>query len=223
MVSMAGPRPSRCRAGGRVLVFSCGSASSGIPPGWAATSTRPGVNFLSGLSGAAADALIAQAGAARRPGDVVIVSIHWGSNWGYDVPGDQVRFARRLIDGGIDLIHGHSSHHPRPVEMYRGKLVMYGCGDCIDDYEGISGHKRFRPDLRLLYFATLASGTGTLEGLRMVPMQARQMRLRHASIADSQWLADMLNQVSGRFGTRAERQSDGTLVLHSSAPGRRPG
>jgi poly-gamma-glutamate capsule biosynthesis protein CapA/YwtB (metallophosphatase superfamily) len=205
--------------GGRALVYSCGTATSGIPLGWAATGTRPGVNFLPGLSDAAADTLISRASAARRPGDVVIVSIHWGTNWGYDVDGDQVRFARRLIDGGIDLIHGHSSHHPRPVEIYRGKLVMYGCGDCIDDYEGITGYERFRPDLRLLYFATLAPGTGTLESLQMVPMQARQMRLRYASTADSQWLAGMLNRISVRFGTRAERQPGGTLVLHPAAAG----
>ena len=205
--------------GGRVLVYACGTASSGISPGWAATGADPGVNLLPRLSDAAADTLIARADAARRPGDVVIVSIHWGSNWGYDVDGDQVRFARRLIDGGIDLIYGHSSHHPRPVEIYRGKLVLYGCGDCVDDYEGITGYERFRPDLRLLYFATLVPGTGTVASLRMVPMQARQMQLRHASTADSQWLASMLSRISRGFGTRTERQPDGTLVLHPAAIG----
>ena len=106
-----------------------------------------------------------------------MVSIHWGSNWGYGVHEDQVRFAHRLIDGGVDVIHGHSSHHPRPVEVYRGKLVLYGCGGCIDDYEGISGYERFRDDLRLLYFASVAPDTGSLTALRMVPMQARKMRL----------------------------------------------
>ena len=58
---------------------------------------------------------------------------------------DQVRFAHRLIDGGVDLVHGHSSHHPRPIEVFRGKLVLYGCGDCINDYEGISGHQSTAP------------------------------------------------------------------------------
>ena len=137
--------------GGRAVIFACGAASSGIPLGWAATVTRPGVDLLPGLSGAAADDVIARVQAVRQPGDVVIVSIHWGSNWGYGVDEDQVRFARRLIDGGADVIHGHSSHHPRPVEVYRGRLILYGCGDCIDDYEGISGHEEFRDDLRLLY------------------------------------------------------------------------
>ena len=201
--------------GGRMLVFSCGTASSGILPGWAAATDRPGISFLPSLSGAAADALIARAEAARQDGDLVIVSIHWGNNWGYDVPAEQVRFAHRLIDGGISLVHGHSSHHPRPAEAYRGRLILYGCGDCINDYEGISGHEEFRDDLRLLYFASLAPGTGTLQELRMVPMRAQKMRLRHASAADSRWLAAKLSRVSRQFGSRTEYRPDGTLLLHT--------
>jgi poly-gamma-glutamate capsule biosynthesis protein CapA/YwtB (metallophosphatase superfamily) len=200
-------------AGGRVLVCSCGTLSSGIPPGWAATVARPGVNLLPGLSDAVADAVAERAGAARRRGDLVVVSVHWGSNWGYEVDGEQVRFAHRLIDAGVDLIHGHSSHHPRPVEVYRGKLILYGCGDCIDDYEGISGHDKFRDDLRLLYFADLMPGTGTLAGLRMVPMQARQMRLRHASVADRRWLARTLDRISRPFGSRIEGRPGGAPEL----------
>jgi len=190
--------------GGRMLFFCCGTPSSGIPPQWAATATRPGVNLLPKLSRAAADALITRARAARRGDDLVVVSIHWGSNWGYGVPSDQVRFAHRLIDGGIDLIHGHSSHHPRPIEVYRGKLVLYGCGDCVDDYEGIAGYEEYRDDLRLLYLASIALGTGELAALTMVPMQARNMRLRHASTADGQWLAGTLGRISRGFGSRIE-------------------
>jgi poly-gamma-glutamate synthesis protein (capsule biosynthesis protein) len=201
--------------GGRALIFSCGTASSGIPPGWAAATAQPGVSFLPSLSGEIADALIARAGAARQDGDLVIVSIHWGTNWGYGVPADQVRFAHRLIDGGISLVHGHSSHHPRPAEVYQGRLILYGCGDCIDDYEGISGYKEFRDELRLLYFASLTPGTGTLQALRMVPMRARKMRLRHASAADSKWLAATLTRASREFGSRIVHQPDGTLLFHT--------
>ncbi len=203
--------------GGRAVSFACGAASSGIPPRWAAAATRPGLDFLPGLSGAAADELIARVQAAKRPGDIVVVSLHWGTNWGHDVDDGQVRFARRLIDAGADLIHGHSSHHPRPVEVYRGRLVLYGCGDAINDYEGISGHQQFRGDLRLLYFASLAADTGTLATLRMVPMQARNMRLRHASTADSQWMQAVLQRISHRFGSRISHQPDGALILHTPA------
>jgi poly-gamma-glutamate synthesis protein (capsule biosynthesis protein) len=201
-------------AGSRVVVFSCGTASSGIPASWAATATRPGIWFLPSLSRAAASDLITRIQAARQPGDIIIVSIHWGSNWGYRVPHDQARFARQLIDSGADLIHGHSSHHPRPVEIYHGKLILHGCGDCINDYEGISGYEPYRDDLRLLYLASITPETGTLTALHMVPMQARKMRLRHASTTDSQWLHQILQTISQDFGTHISRQPDGTLTAH---------
>jgi poly-gamma-glutamate synthesis protein (capsule biosynthesis protein) len=203
------PVPGGCR----VVVFSCGAASSGIPSSWAATATGPGIDFLPSLSDSVADGLVTRVRQLKRPGDVVVVSVHWGSNWGYGVHEDQVRFARRLIDGGVDLIHGHSSHHPRPVEVYRGRLVLYGCGECVDDYEAVGGYERFRPDLRLLYLASVAPDTGMLAALRMVPMQARKMRLCHASSADSEWLRRVLETISRRFGSRVGREPDGALLV----------
>ena len=199
--------------GGRVVIFSCGTVSSGIPAGWAAAPGRAGIDFLPDLSDATADEVIGRARAAKGPGDVVVVSIHWGSNWGYAVGPDQVRFAHRLIDGGVDLIHGHSSHHPGPVEVFGGKLVLYGCGDCINDYEGITGHERYRGDLRLLYFASLHPGTGTLAALRMAPMQARKLRLHRAPQADARWLGTVMQRASSRFGSRVDLQPDGLLAL----------
>ena len=68
-------------------------------------------------------------------------------------------------------------------------VALPGCGDCIDDYEGISGHQAYRGDLRLLYFASLETGTGQLAALRMAPMRARKMRLDPAPAADRQWLS----------------------------------
>jgi len=218
----AGPGPDRDAArrpaavpvrGGHAVIFSCGTASAGIPAGWAAAPGRPGVNWLPGLSPATADDVIGQVQAARRPSDIVVVSIHWGSKWGYGVGAGQVRFARALIDGGADLVHGHSSHHPRPIEVFRGKLILYGCGDCIDDYEGISGHQAYRGDLRLLHFASLDQGTGKLTGLRMAPMQARKMRLHPAPAADRHWLTAVLDRISRGFGSRVDLQPDGMLAL----------
>jgi poly-gamma-glutamate capsule biosynthesis protein CapA/YwtB (metallophosphatase superfamily) len=199
--------------GGRVVIVCCGAASSGIPADWAAAPGRPGVNVLPDLSPAAADDVIGQVQAAKRPGDIAVVSVHWGSNWGYEVDADQVRFARRLIDGGVDLVHGHSSHHPRPIEVFGGKLILYGCGDCIDDYEGITGHRAYRDDLRLLYFASLDPDTGRLAALQMAPMRARKMRLHQAPAADRQWLRTILDRISHDFGSRIDLRPDGMLVL----------
>ncbi|GAA3835715.1 CapA family protein [Sphaerisporangium flaviroseum] len=199
--------------GGRVLVFSCGTASSGIPPEWAAGPDRAGVDFVPELSDACATDLAHRVREAKQPGDLAVVSIHWGSNWGYHVPGNQTRFAHRLVDGGADVVHGHSSHHPRPAEVYRDKLILYGCGDLIDDYEGITGYEAYRDDLRLLYLVSLEPGTGKLVALTMAPMRARQMRLAHASREDSEWLRAVLDRVGRDFGTRVACAPDGTLAL----------
>lgn len=197
----------------RVLVFSFGLPSSGIPHGWAARRDRPGVSLLTDLSPSSARRVTDHVQAAKRPGDVVVASVHWGPNWGYGLTADETRFAHALIDGGVDVVHGHSSHHPKPIEVYRGRLVLYGCGDFVDDYEGIRGWEEFRDDLRVMYFASLDPGTGTLAGLTMIPLQARKMRLEHASPADRTWLRCTLDRISAEFGTGVEVDADGTLTL----------
>jgi poly-gamma-glutamate capsule biosynthesis protein CapA/YwtB (metallophosphatase superfamily) len=205
--------------GRRVIVVSCGFASSGIPPSWAAASDRSGINLVADLSERSAAEIIAQVDGVRKAGDLVVVSIHWGTNWGYEVPAAHRRFAHRLIEGGVDIVHGHSSHHPRPIEICRGKLVLYGCGDFIDDYEGIAGHERYRADLRLMYFVSFDQDAGAVQGLRIIPMQARTMRLRHASHADSVWLRRILNEISRPFATRVDAGSAGRLTAASHDPG----
>jgi poly-gamma-glutamate synthesis protein (capsule biosynthesis protein) len=186
----------------RVLVYAFASPTSGVPRSWAATAHQPGVNLLPSFSEACAQVIADEVHAARRPGDIVVLSIHWGPNWGYDIPDEQVALAHRLVDSGAaDVIHGHSSHHVKGIEVYRQKLILYGCGDFIDDYEGISGYQEFRDDLVLMYFPVVRSADGTLAGLDMVPLQIRGMRLRRASSADATWLADTLNREGSRFGT----------------------
>jgi poly-gamma-glutamate synthesis protein (capsule biosynthesis protein) len=204
-------------AGGRrVLVAAVGLPSSGIPGSWAATAGRSGVAYLDELSDAAADEVLRRIDRERGARDLAVVSVHWGPNWGYGTTAEERRFAHRLVDGGVDVVHGHSSHHPREIEVHAGKLVLYGCGDLVDDYEGISGHERFRPDLRLLYLAALDAGSGRLVELRMTPLQAHRLRLRRASPDDGRWLRARLARAGhgGRWITTAD---DGTLVLDPTA------
>ncbi|MGX9791799.1 CapA family protein [Mycobacterium sp. MMS18-G62] len=198
--------------GGRVVIASCGMASSGIPHSWAATTDRPGVAFVPDMSDRNADRVADRVLAVKRPGDITIVSLHWGSNWGYDVDPAQIRFAHRIVDAGVDVVHGHSSHHPRPIEVYRGKLILYGCGDTIDDYEGIRTYESFRHELRLLYFP-LIDFTGRLCALRMMPMRMRRMRLERVPDEDAEWLRSTVERASKRFGTRIERTGDGVLTV----------
>lgn len=195
---------------GRVLVFALGTTSSGIPPSWAATGDRSGVAYLAEPSAAAAEEVVRRVRRAKGPADLAVVSVHWGPNWGHRVPPQHVRFAHALVDGGVDVVHGHSSHHPRPVEVYRDRLVLYGCGDFVDDYEGISGYEEFRDELRLACLPTLDAGTGRMTALRMAPFRARRMRLEPAAPEERAWLRETLERISG---VDVALDADGTLAL----------
>jgi poly-gamma-glutamate synthesis protein (capsule biosynthesis protein) len=90
-------RPAVLDAGkGRVLVFGFGSPTSGVPIDWSAGEGRPGVQVLPDLSAQTASRVADRIHAQRRPGDLVVASIHWGGNWGYEIPRAQREFAHRL-------------------------------------------------------------------------------------------------------------------------------
>jgi len=187
----------------RVIVFSMGHASSGIGQAWRAGRSRPGVWLLPDLSRESLEEVAHQVRTVKRRGDIVIVSIHWGGNWGYTVAREQRRFAHALIDqAGVDLLHGHSSHHPRGIEVYRNKLILYGCGDFLNDYEGIGGMEEFRGDLTLMYLPVVDPSNGQLLRMTMRVMQTYRFRLQRASASDSRWLAEVLDRESRKFDTR---------------------
>ncbi|MGE5669585.1 MAG: CapA family protein [Betaproteobacteria bacterium] len=195
--------------GSRVLVFAMGMASAGVMHDWAASDDRPGVNLLGGLSQDAVRAIARQVREVKRAGDTVVVSIHWGSNWGYGIEPAQREFAHRLIDeAGVDVVHGHSSHHPIGIEIHERRLVLYGCGDFINDYEGIRGYEVFRPDLTAAYLPTFAS-TGCLATLSLAPMRIDHLRVNRATAAEARWLAQALTRVSRDFGVHLAVEGDG--------------
>ena len=199
---------------GRVIVFSLGSESSGIPRQWAASDKKPGVNLLKDFSLNTVRQITRQVRAVKRPGDIVVASIHWGGNWGYDVADDHSDFAHNLIDvAGVDIIHGQSSHHPKGLQVYHHKLIIYGSGDFLNDYEGISGYEAFRGDLTLMYFVRVDSANGNLMNLNILPMQIKRFRLNRATGKDVQWLKEVLDKESLKWGSRIEMKGDHTLAL----------
>ncbi len=195
----------------RILIFALGAATSGIPESWEATNDRGGVFYLPDLGDTTAHSITDHIKHYYQPGDLCIVSIHWGSNWGYSVPESQRLFAHYLIDHApVDVIFGHSSHHPRPIELYRGKPVLYGCGDFINDYEGISGHEEFRGDLSVMYFLTFDNHL-KLAQLELVILHMHLFQLHYASEADTQWLLQTLNRESASFSTTFNLHNAHTL------------
>ena len=173
----------------------------------------PGVKVLDDFSEATAARVADQMRAFQQPGDLIIVSIHWGSNWGYEIPRDQTMFAHCLIEEAIAIVYGHSSHHVKAIEVSKGRLILYGCGDFLTDYEGISGYEMFRGDLALMYLIEIDSHNGELITARLAPMRMRQFRLEHASAADAQWLCKFLSEPASPFSTRARLEKDNSFTL----------
>jgi poly-gamma-glutamate synthesis protein (capsule biosynthesis protein) len=198
---------------GRVIIFAFGSTTSGIPRGWAAAKKRPGVNLLADLSRVTARRIGRAVHRIKRAGDVAVASIHWGDNWSYVVPAEQRAFAHALIDdAGIDIVHGHSSHHPKAIEVYGHRPILYGCGDFLNDYEGIGKHREFRGELTLMYFVSVDPRTGQLVRLLLVPLRIRRFRLHRASPEDARWLADLLDRESQARGARIRLHDDDTFT-----------
>lgn len=199
---------------GRVLIFAAAHSSSGVPPEWAATDEGVGVNLLPDLSGGSVQQFAEQIVSLKRPGDIVLLSIHWGGNWGYEIPSSFRRFAHQLIErAGVDIIQGHSSHHVKGIEVYNQRLIIYGSGDFLNDYEGIGGQKQYRAELGLMYFVSSDSQTGKLLELRMIPTRIRKFRIQRASSEETKWLHEVLNREGHRLGTRAKLTADGELQL----------
>jgi poly-gamma-glutamate synthesis protein (capsule biosynthesis protein) len=201
-------------AGGRVLVFGAATEDSGVPEGWAATSRRAGVHRLPDLSERTLAGIAADIRAHRRDGDRVVFSVHWGGNWGFEVTAAQRGFAHGLIDeAGVDLVHGHSPHHVKGIEVHNGRLVLHGCGDFIDDYEGIGGEERFRGDLGLMYFPEIDRDDGRLLALQMVPTRIRHLRVNRAEGDDRGWLLATLQRECRKLGSDVVAREDGSLAL----------
>ena len=198
--------------GRRALVFAFGFESSGIPPAWAAGS-RPGINFVAEASLDAVARIAKQVEMFARDGDICVASIHWGGNWGYAVLPAERAFAHDLIDvAGFDAVHGHSSHHAKAIEVHHDRIILYGCGDFITDYEGISGYEQFRGDLSMMYLPEFGA-TGALSALRMIPFQMHRFRLNRAAPCDVQWLQQRLERETASFGTHTVLNPDNSLSL----------
>jgi len=198
---------------GRVLVFAFGSPTSGVPRPWGAAANRPGVNLLEDLSEETALACARRIRGIMQPGDTNIASIHWGPNWGYAIPREQIDFARRLVENGVDIVHGHSSHHAKAVEVHQGRLILHGCGDFLTDYEGIGGYEMFRGDLCPMYLIEWDPLEGRLVNVRIVALRSRRFRLCRAPREDARWLCDMLNRQGSTADLKARLEDDHSMTL----------
>lgn len=198
----------------RVVAFAFACQDSGTPRSWAATTDAAGVNFLSEVSKTTADRASEQIRRFRQLDDIVVVSIHWGPNWGYEISEDQRQFAHALIEqADVSIVHGHSSHHAKAIEVHRNRLILYGCGDFLNDYEGIQGYEEYRDDLALMYLADIDITSRCLVALEIVPFRICKFQLVHPSAADVQWVRQTLDRECRRYEAIIAQHSERSLAL----------
>src|SRR5207248_1563550 len=77
--------------------------------------------------------VLAAAHRARQDGaDVVVASLHWGTEYQHEPNADQLAQAKTLLASpDIDLIVGHHAHVTQPFEKINGKWVAYGMGNQV--------------------------------------------------------------------------------------------
>ncbi|QLH84077.1 CapA family protein [Halosimplex pelagicum] len=143
----------------------------------------------------------------RRDPDLVVASLHWGPNWEVRPSATQRRFARWLVDRGVDAVHGHSAHVPQGIEVYRGRPICYDLGDYVDDYvvkEGLHNDRSVRVEL--------AVEDGRLDRLRVVPVEIADERVRRAPPEVAAWVRERVRARSAAFGTTVEREGRGLSI-----------
>jgi poly-gamma-glutamate synthesis protein (capsule biosynthesis protein) len=199
---------------GRAIVVSFAMLSGHMPSPWAADAKKPGVNLIE-ASERGLDAVKQSVAGVKRPGDVLIASVHAGNNYGHEIePGERELFRRLIDEAKFDLIQCHSSHHVKAIELHNGRPILYGTGDVINDYEGLPvtpERAAFLPSVGTIVFADFSPADRSCTGLFLCPTRLRRMRVERASADDAQSLAAILSRESAQFGTRIENR-DGLLV-----------
>ena len=93
---------------------------------------------------------------AKKQSDLVIVSSHIGPHFIETPSVKYVNFAHKILDFGADIYWGHSNHMPQGIELYKrndnNKIILYDCGDFIDDYAIDSNYRNDLSFIFLLHF-----------------------------------------------------------------------
>jgi poly-gamma-glutamate capsule biosynthesis protein CapA/YwtB (metallophosphatase superfamily) len=176
-------------------------------PPWEAKDDRPGAFYVPvDLNDCRAQYLL-EIIRGRKQVDTLIVSAHWGGNWGYTPLEEQVQFAHALIDAGADIIFGHSSHVFRGIECYRNGLILYGAGNFVDDYAVDPVERNDESFLFLVEF----EGSG-LRRLRLYPTTIDFCQAHRARAPKTRDIAQKMQDLCSALATVARWDPEEQLL-----------
>ena len=191
----AARRPAVRRVGATPVGF---IAFTDNQPEWEATGAAPGICYIpvDADDGRVTD-LLELVRRTKGRVQLLIVSAHWGGNWGSDVPPSHQCLARALIDAGADMVFGHSAHFFRGVEIYKSRPIVYSAGDFVDDY---AVHPEQRNDQSFVF--RLETKAGTPRRLLLHPTTIVRLQTRLAG-ANARKIAERMQQLSRQLGTQS--------------------
>lgn len=139
-------------------LFNDGSPNKRVPRGapWLAKTLWP----RDGAVGIERDAKAARTAGAN----LVVVSIHWGTEYTSSPTPDQRRLATALLStGAVDLILGDHVHLVQPCQKIHGRYVLYGMGNFLSNQapSQASGLSPSTEDGTLNVVTFTANGDGT--------------------------------------------------------------
>jgi len=118
--------------------------------------------------------------------DYVLVAIHWATSRSAEVSPENRTFAHNLIDAGADVILGHHPPHPKGIEVYHGKVILYAPSNVLRGHNG--------PNLDDGYLARFTLGPKFVEKVELLPIIGKGQPEGHTGPYDSKLFQPALMQ-----------------------------
>jgi len=125
-------------------------------------------------------------GKLRPQVDYVMVAIHWATSRSAEVSPLNRAFAHELIDAGADVILGHHPPHPKGIEVYHGKVILYAPSNVLRGHNG--------PALDDGYLARFTLGPKSVEKIEVLPIVGKGQPEGHTGPYDSKLFQPTLMQ-----------------------------
>jgi poly-gamma-glutamate synthesis protein (capsule biosynthesis protein) len=143
----------------------------------------------------------------RRGADIRVLACHWGPNWRHWTPPHFRRFAHRAIEAGFDVFHGHSAHLLQGIEFHKRGLILYDCGDFLDDFWSVPF---LRMDRSFLFEVTFA-GSGP-PSLRLTPVSLVPSEVNFATGAEAERIRRVMLRRSRNFAVEFARDGEAMIA-----------
>jgi poly-gamma-glutamate synthesis protein (capsule biosynthesis protein) len=96
------------------------------------------------------------------PGDIIILTLHWGFEYREFPTSTQQGLAYKLIDAGAKVIAGHHPHVLQPIEFYKDGVIFYSLGNLVFDQSS--------PVTRQSMVISVNFLSGTINSIAIYPM-----------------------------------------------------